>query len=83
MMSLSDSPMIAGVLKTMAIAALIGGGGTVLSNKIDNVRQDVQLQQVSELSENLTKLNENVQETDKNLAVLNERLRALGNEQSN
>jgi len=75
--------MIAGVLKTMAIAALIGGGGTVLSNKIDNVRQDVQLQQVSELSENLTKLNENVQETDKNLAVLNERLRALGNEQSN
>ena len=70
-------PWLQKAAQAVAIAGLLAGGSAVISNKIDNVRQDEQLKQIEEVKENLSQFNKQIIETDKNLAVLNERLKNI------
>lgn len=59
----------------VATAAVLGAGSTVISTKIENVRQDEQLRQHEVSLQKVEKLNDKLDETNRNIAVLNERLR--------
>ena len=80
-MALSDQhPWLAKAAYAVAMAALLGGGSTVISNKMDNVRQDVKLEQLDELKETLEDFNTELNEANKHLAVLNDRMERQLNE---
>tara|TARA_R110002072_G_scaffold151470_1_gene300779 strand:- start:12505 stop:12762 length:258 start_codon:yes stop_codon:yes gene_type:complete len=56
-----------------AIAAVLGGGSTIIQNRVDNVRQDAKLAEYESLFENIDALNAQLTETNTNLAILNDR----------
>lgn len=66
-----------GLAKAVSVAAVLGGGATVLSTKQDVAVLQHRVEQVEAAEAKIDKLNENLAETNKNIAVLNERLQRV------
>ena len=59
------------------LATVLGGGGLIINNKIDNVRQDAEHEVFSSVMEEIGELDEQLEEANKNLAILNERMKQV------
>lgn len=59
------------------LATVLGGGGLIINNKIDNVRQDAEHKVFSSVMEEIEELDEQLEEANKNLAILNERMKQV------
>jgi hypothetical protein len=57
----------------LAMAAALGAGGLVFTNKIDNVRQDAEHTAFRSVMEEIQLLDSNLTEANENLAILNDR----------
>jgi uncharacterized protein (DUF342 family) len=66
-----------GLAKAVAVAAVLGGGATVLTTQKDVAVLEHRVEQVEAAEAKIDKLNENLAETNKNIAVLNERLQRV------
>lgn len=73
--NLMQSPWLEKIGIAVTTAALIAGGSTIVDNKNDNTRQDVEIQELSRFRSKIQILNDELDEANKNLAVMNERLR--------
>jgi hypothetical protein len=71
------SNWLIGFGKAITVAAVLGGGATVLSTKQEVAVLEHRVQRVEGAEAKIDKLNENLAETNKNIAVLNERLRSV------
>jgi hypothetical protein len=60
-------------IQGLAMAAVLGGGGLVFTNKLDNVRQDVEHEAFRSVIEEIRLLDTQLSEANQNLAILNDR----------
>lgn len=78
-MKLEFSDVLAGTVKAIAAASIIGGGTVVLNTNREVSKHDLQIQQlnrdVTEMNTAAKELRDTVQSLDKNVAVLNERMK--------
>lgn len=65
---------LTGLAKAVAVAALLGGGATVLNTSKEVAVLGNRVEHIETAEAKIDKLNENLAETNKNIAILNERL---------
>jgi len=59
---MTEDIFLAGTLKAVAVAGLLSLGGTVISNKLDNVRQDEQIEQLREIKQETNEIRDLLRE---------------------
>jgi len=65
------------VIMGVAVAAVLGGGGQIVSNTVTNAQQDDKNTQQDRRIEQLSELGKTMNKTTKSIAVLNERIAGL------
>lgn len=59
-----------------ATAALLGGGGMVLKNNVDNTVQDLRIERLEKAVERVEELSDKLDETNANLKLLSAKMEA-------